>query len=93
MEIIQERLEREYNLDILMTAPSVEYLVTRTNGEQVYVSRQHRPAVPGQDTVAVKLRKGRNRLLLKVANGEGPHGFYLTILSQQELQPVEEAVK
>jgi GTP-binding protein LepA len=41
MEIIQERLEREYNLDILMTAPSVEYLVTRTNGEQVYV---HNPS-------------------------------------------------
>ncbi len=41
MEIIQERLEREYNLDILVTAPSVEYLVTRTNGEQVSV---HNPA-------------------------------------------------
>ncbi|HKV83092.1 MAG TPA: translation elongation factor 4 [Ktedonobacterales bacterium] len=41
MEIIQERLEREYRLDILMTAPSVEYLVTRTNGEQVYV---HNPS-------------------------------------------------
>jgi len=41
MEIVQERLEREYNLDILMTAPSVEYLVTKTNGEQIFV---HNPA-------------------------------------------------
>ncbi len=37
MEIIQERLEREYNLDILATAPSVEYHVTKVGGEIVEV--------------------------------------------------------
>ena len=33
MEIIQERLEREFNLDIITTAPSVVYRLTMTNGE------------------------------------------------------------
>ncbi|MCC8192181.1 MAG: translation elongation factor 4 [Ruminococcus sp.] len=37
MEIIQERLEREYNLDLITTAPSVIYKVLLTNGETVYI--------------------------------------------------------
>lgn len=37
MEIIQERLEREYDLDIITTAPSVVYRITKTGGEVLYV--------------------------------------------------------
>jgi GTP-binding protein LepA len=37
MEVIKERLEREFNLDLIATAPSVIYHVYLTNGEMVYV--------------------------------------------------------
>lgn len=37
MEIIQERIEREFNIDLITTAPSVIYHVTKTNGEKIAV--------------------------------------------------------
>lgn len=37
MEIVQERLEREYNLELITTAPGVVYHVVKTNGEKIEV--------------------------------------------------------
>ncbi len=37
MEIIQERLEREYNLDLITTAPSVVYKIDKMNGETIFI--------------------------------------------------------
>jgi GTP-binding protein LepA len=48
MEIVRERLEREYNLDLLITAPSVEYQVLKTNGDVVIVDNPSEMPDPGQ---------------------------------------------
>src|SRR5262249_58931215 len=50
LEIIQERLEREFNLDLIATAPSVIYKITLTNGTQLEI---HNP-VDMPDPVRVK---------------------------------------
>ena len=38
MDIVQERLEREYNLDLIVTAPSVSYVIGHKNGEEETIS-------------------------------------------------------
>ncbi|MFM9107940.1 MAG: translation elongation factor 4, partial [Chloroflexota bacterium] len=48
MEIIQERLEREYNLDLLATAPSVEYEVVMHGGKIVKVDNPAELPSPGE---------------------------------------------
>lgn len=47
MEIIQERLEREYNLDLITTAPSVIYKVKLNSGETIYIDNPTNYPDPG----------------------------------------------
>ncbi len=48
MEIIQERLEREYNLDLITTAPSVIYKITSTDGQVLYIDNPTNYPDPSQ---------------------------------------------
>jgi GTP-binding protein LepA len=50
MEIIQERLEREFGLDLITTAPGVRYLIIKTDGEAVEVDNPSR--WPAQSEIA-----------------------------------------
>ena len=58
---------------------SDDTLTVWVNGEKVLARDVYRPAVPGQDSVEVRLKKGRNRLLVKVCQGVGGWEFFLGI--------------
>jgi putative heme-binding domain-containing protein len=60
------------------------------NDHLEWTSRVHRAAAPEQDAVKVKLKKGRNKLLLKINNGNGAHGFYFTVVAEEELKSVKD---
>ena len=50
MEIIEERLEREFDLDLITTAPSVSYIVTKTNGDKITIDNP--TALPNPSEIA-----------------------------------------
>lgn len=72
MEIIQERIEREYDLDIVVTAPSVEYEVVMNNGENIKISS---PALLPDENSISEIREPWMRLEIIT-----PTDFYGTIM-------------
>ncbi len=54
MEIIEERLEREFNLDLITTAPSVIYKITKTNGDVVFIDNPSNYPSPDEISVAAE---------------------------------------
>jgi putative membrane-bound dehydrogenase-like protein len=62
------------------------------NGKEVFATEATRAAAPGQDSVKVRLKKGRNAILLKVANGNNPHGAYFSLLTAEETKVAKPVV-
>ena len=54
MEVIQERLEREFDLDLVTTLPSVIYEVIKTDGSTVFVDNPHNYPDPGSISKALE---------------------------------------
>ena len=64
MEIVQERLEREFDLNLITTAPSVVYQVPRTDGEVVTVDNPAKMPAAGRierDRGALRARRPSSR--------------------------------
>jgi len=66
MEIVQERLEREFNLNLITTAPTVVYRVFKTNGEEQIVEN---PSQLVMDTKIERIEEPFVRLILHCPSG------------------------
>ena len=79
MEIVQERLEREFNIDLITTAPGVRYRVTTTDGEMVeidnpaklpepaHIEKIEEPVIDATDPHA---RRSTSAAILKLLRGQ-----------------------
>jgi putative membrane-bound dehydrogenase-like protein len=56
------------------------------NGEKAFENRDHFAATPERHRVPVKLKKGANTVLIKIVNGDNPHGLYFALTSGEELK-------
>ena len=59
------------------------------NGELKHTGKLTRAAAPEQNKVAVKLKKGKNTIMIQIANGDNPHGLYFALTSGEELKLVK----
>ena len=67
MEVVKERLEREFNLDLIATSPSVDYHVYKTDGEMIDVrSPQDLPEATRIERIEVTLPQGQDHLSARV---------------------------
>jgi putative membrane-bound dehydrogenase-like protein len=60
------------------------------NHTLAHTNRRRGAAATEGEAIKVKLKKGRNPLLLKISNAHQPHGFSFTLLSEQELKRLED---
>lgn len=60
--------------------------IVRVNNDAVFTNRDHLAATPERHKIPVKLKKGSNRILIKINNGNSPHGLYFTLTSEEELK-------
>jgi len=85
MEIVQERLEREYDLDIIATAPSVEYEVTLTSGEKELIDS---PAdLPDETTIAAI---GEPWMRIQIFTPETYYGTIMDLVTKRRGEFVEQ---
>jgi len=86
MSYLYREVESQVDQDATIALGTDDGAKLWVNGELVYQTRAHDAAAPEKAKVKVKLKKGANTLLLKIVNGSNPHGFYLTLLGQQEMK-------
>ena len=60
-------------------AAAREACIIEIIAQQVFENLDHFAATPGKHSIPVKIKKGANAVLIKIVNGDNPHGFYFAL--------------
>jgi putative membrane-bound dehydrogenase-like protein len=82
----KKEIESPVAQDAMVLVGTDDGAILWVNGVEVLRHADAQAASPEKYKVPVKLKAGTNTVLLKVANGSNPHGFYFAITSAQELK-------
>ncbi len=83
---VYQQIESPVDQDATILLGNDDGVKVWVNGDLMLTNRDHVAAAPERLKIPIKLKKGVNTLLMKIVNGDGPHGFYLSVTSEQELK-------
>lgn len=83
---VYQQIESPVDQDATILLGNDDGVKVWVNGDLMITNRDHVAAAPERLKIPIKLKKGNNALLMKIVNGDGPHGFYLSVTSEQELK-------
>jgi putative heme-binding domain-containing protein len=89
LSYLYRAIESTIEQDAEILIGSDDGCVVWVNGKEVLRENVTRAAAPEQNRVKVKLQKGKNDVLIKIANGNNPHGMYFALTSAEELKLVK----
>ncbi len=69
--------------EVTLSLGSDDTITAWLNGKRVLAHEAYRPAAPDQEKLVLRLEAGENRLLLKICNAGGGHGFYFKRIAEE----------
>ncbi len=89
--LLYREIEVDRDTEVQASFGSDDTLVVRLNGERVVSEPNTRACAPDQNLVSLKLRAGKNQLMLKVGQGDGDWAFYFKLAPPQAPLPTGQA--
>jgi hypothetical protein len=74
--LLYREIEAVEDIELPSSFGSDDSIVVRLNGVRIITNNVERACAPDQESAVLKLKKGKNHLMVKICNGQGPWAFY-----------------